>query len=90
MLADELTHPRIGTCLSAIVALVIGPLIEFLPQGLRLPRSQFRLQFWIKLIYRVRFDLEQLTKMSIMTKYGLKSGGIAKLIEDLASYSRLR
>lgn len=86
----KIGYPRVRACFATIVTFVIGPLIEFFPEGLSLPRSQFRFQFWIKLIDHVRPYPEQIAEMPVMSQNWFQSGRVAKQIELLVSFRYFR
>lgn len=83
-------HPCVEACLAPIVALVIGPLIELLPQRLGLPGSQLGLELRVELVEVGRLDLEEVAEVPEVAEYGLEGGGVAELIEDLAGQGHLR
>lgn len=83
-------YPSVRARFATIVTFVVGPLIEFLPEGLSLPRSQFRFQFWIKLIDHVWPDPEQVAEMPVVAQNWFQCGRVAKQIELLVSFRYLR
>lgn len=84
------THPCIEACLAAIVALVISPLIELLPQRLCLPRAKLGLELGVELVEVGRFDLEQLAEVPKVAEYGLEGRRVAELIEHLVGQRHVR
>lgn len=78
-----MTYPRIEACLSPIVALVIGPLVELLPERLGLPRPELGLELRVELMEIGRLDLEQVAEMPEVAEDGLEGGGVAELVEHL-------
>lgn len=84
------THPCIEARLAAIVALVISPLIELLPQRLCLPRAELGLELGVELVEVGRFDLEQLAEVSKVAEYGLEGRRVAELIEHLVGQRHVR
>ena len=69
---------------------MIGSLIKLLPEGLSLPRTEFRLELRVELMEIGGLNFEQIAEVTKVAKNRLEGGGIAELVEDLASEGHLR
>lgn len=85
-----MTDPGIRTSFASIVTFVIGSLIEFFPESLSLPRTEFRLEFWIKLWKGVGPHFEKIAQVSKMSEDGFEGGGVAKKVENLIGHGYFR
>lgn len=69
---------------------MVGALVEFLPQRLRLPRFELGLELRIKLYEICRFDVQQVAQVTKVAEDRLEGGGVTKLVEDLARQGDFR
>ena len=76
-------YPGIGTCLSLVVALVIGSLIELTPQRFGLPAHELGFELGIKIAEVIVLDLKKLADVTKVAQDGFQGGGVAELIEGL-------
>lgn len=83
------TYPRVETRLASVVALVIGSLVELLPQRLRLPRPELGLELRIELMKVRRLDLQEVAEVTKVTQDRLEGRGVAELVEHLGGHGHL-